>query len=62
MNKFDFWQDDIRTNEKGIPVSVVIYDLTKSDDYNVFRKYKLYENTLGSYIVFHGKREYILEK
>ncbi|MFZ2992472.1 MAG: hypothetical protein WA061_02040 [Microgenomates group bacterium] len=58
----DYWfkQDDISLNEEGIPESVFIVD--DSGKTTIGRVYQLYENTKGMFIVFHGQREYILEK
>lgn len=52
--------DDILTDDNDIPVSVIITDFTTNKEDGIVRKYKLHSNTLGSYIMFHGDRLYIL--
>jgi len=51
--------DDILTDENLIPESVIVTDFTKNKNGTV-REYKLYSSSLGSYIIFHGHRSYIL--
>lgn len=59
-NDYSVETDDILTDDSGIPISVIITDFTTNKEDGVVREYKLYSNTLGSYIIFHGHRVYIL--
>jgi hypothetical protein len=53
--EFDTFTED----ENDIPITAWVWD-SMTNPAGIEREYKLHNNSHGSYIVFHGKRIYLL--